>query len=67
MPAKNKSTILLVFLHVYFVTANNTYLDMRRRLRRVDEPKSGLIRWIYFLPAPLNQNPKLKKQQLLFE
>ncbi|MGD9209846.1 MAG: hypothetical protein PVI90_03675 [Desulfobacteraceae bacterium] len=56
MSAKNKSTIFLVFLSNSEVTANDTYLDMRRRLRRADEPKSDLIWWIYFLPAPLNIN-----------
>ncbi|MGD9210369.1 MAG: hypothetical protein PVI90_06310 [Desulfobacteraceae bacterium] len=53
MSAKNKSTILLVFLLVYVVTANDTYFDMYRRLRRVDEPKFGLLWWFYFFQASL--------------
>ncbi len=45
---KNKSTTLLVFGSVYFVTLAGTYLDMHRQVCLVDEPKSGAIWWIYF-------------------
>jgi hypothetical protein len=34
---------LLVFWPVYCVTSTDTYLDMRRRMCLVDEPKSGAI------------------------
>ncbi|MEN8692562.1 MAG: hypothetical protein AB1Z20_21050, partial [Desulfobacterales bacterium] len=43
----------LVFWIVYCVTSTDTYLDMRRWMCLVDEPKSGAILWNYFLPWPL--------------
>ncbi len=46
--AENKSTLERFFLTVCFVPVDDTYLDMHRRLRRADDPESGLIRWIYF-------------------
>jgi hypothetical protein len=48
---KNKSTILLVFAPVYGVASTGAYPDMHRRMRLVDEHKSGAIWWIYFFPA----------------
>jgi hypothetical protein len=47
---RKKFHILLVFWSVYYVTSNDTYLDMRRWMCPVDEPKSGAILWNYFLP-----------------
>jgi hypothetical protein len=41
---------LLVFWIVYCVTSIDTYLDMRRWMCLVDEPKSSVILWNYFLP-----------------
>jgi hypothetical protein len=51
--ARNNSTTLLVFAPVYGVAPTGTYPDMHRRIRFVDEPKSGAIWWNYFLHAPL--------------
>jgi hypothetical protein len=47
---KKSCLILLVFWPVYCVTSTDTYLDMRRWMCLVDEPKSGAILWNYFLP-----------------
>jgi hypothetical protein len=38
---------------VYGVASTGTYPDMHRRMRLVDEHKSGAIWRIYFLPATL--------------
>jgi hypothetical protein len=47
---RKKIHILLVFWPVYGVASTGTYLDMRRWMRLVDDPKSGAILWDYFLP-----------------
>ncbi|MGD1999664.1 MAG: hypothetical protein PVJ00_03790, partial [Desulfobacterales bacterium] len=48
-PAKNNATSA-VFWSVTCVTSTDTYLDMRRWVGLVNEPKSGAILWNYFLP-----------------
>jgi hypothetical protein len=50
---KNNSPVLLVFASFCGVASTGTYPDMHRRMRLVDETKSGAIWWNYFFPPAL--------------
>jgi hypothetical protein len=62
---ENNSPTLLVFTPVYGVTSTGTYPDMHRRMRLVDEHKSGAIWWIYFLPATLSNAGWLQRSYFI--
>ena len=53
-PRQKIITHLACFWPVYRITSTNTYLDMRRRMSLVDEPKSCAILCNYFSLRPLN-------------